>query len=134
MLDQKIVRFLKRHHVMSLAVEGPWCAAVFYAFDVEREAFVYTSEHGTNHARIALENPEVGGSIVLETRMVGRLQGVQLRGRTYPTDERWAREAYLRRFPFAAATHLDLWVFEPAHIKYTDNTLGFGKKLIWDRE
>ncbi len=134
MLDRKIVKFLKKHHVMSLAVEGPWCAAVFYAFDAEREVFVYASEHGTEHARIALAKPQAGGSIVLETRTVGRLQGVQLRGRTLPADERWAHEVYLKRFPFAAAMDLDLWVLEPAHIKYTDNTLGFGKKLVWDRE
>lgn len=119
---------------MSLAVEGPWCAAVFYAFDIERKAFVYASDCGTGHARIALENPQVSGSIVLETRVVGRLQGVQLRGRTWPTEEKWAREIYLKKFPFAVAMDLNLWVLEPAYIKYTDNTLGFGKKLVWDKE
>ncbi len=132
-MDRRIVRFLKKHHVMSLAVDGPWCAAVFYAFDAEREVFLYASDHGTEHARIALEGPAVSGSIALETRLVGRLQGVQFRGRTWPTDEKWAREVYLKRFPFSAAMDLGLWVLEPSHIKYTDNTLGFGKKLIWDR-
>ena len=133
-MDRKIVRFLKRHHVMTLAVDGPWCAAVFYAFDAVREVFVYASEHTTLHAQRALQNPVVSGSIVLQTRVVGRLQGVQLRGETRPVGQTWARETYLKRFPFAAAAHLDLWVLEPTHIKFTDNTLGFGKKLIWENE
>ena len=119
---------------MSLAVEGPWCAAVFYAFDEERGIFVYASEPGTLHAQRALKNPCVSGSIVLETRVVGRLQGVQLRGNPHPTDEKQVRETYLKRFPFAAAMNLDLWVLEPVYMKLTDNTLGFGKKLIWEKE
>lgn len=136
MMHDAIIKFIRRHHVMSLGMCGdgaPWCAAVFYAFDASREVFVYASDHGTEHARIALADPAVSGSIVLQTRTVGKLQGVQLCGRTWPADERWAREIYLKRFPFAAAAPLDLWVLEPARIKFTDNTLGFGKKLIWER-
>ncbi len=133
-MDRRIVRFLKRHHVMSLAVEGPWSAAVFYAFDEERQAFVYASGPETLHAQRAVENPEGSGSIVLETRMVGRLQGMQLRGRTWHTEEEWARKVYLKRFPFAAAMTPELWVLEPAYMKYTDNTLGFGKKLVWEKK
>ncbi len=44
----------------------------------------------------------------------------------------WAKIEYLKRFPFAAASKLDMWVLEPEYIKFTDNTLGFGIKLIWE--
>ena len=43
-----------------------------------------------------------------------------------------ARKTYIRRFPFAALAELTLWVVEISYMKFTDNTLGFGKKLIWN--
>jgi uncharacterized protein YhbP (UPF0306 family) len=41
--------------------------------------------------------------------------------------------AYIKRFPYAAVAPLNIWVIEPDFMKLTDNTLGFGKKLIWNR-
>ena len=28
---------------------------------------------------------------------------------------------------------LNIWVVEPDFVKFTDNTLGFGKKLVWTK-
>ena len=73
----------------------------------------------------------VAASVVLETRIVGKIQGVQLCGTAARSDEE-DRRRYLRRFPYAVAlTELTLWALTPDYIKFTDNTLGFGKKLIW---
>lgn len=41
---------------------------------------------------------------------------------------------YLKRFPFAALMDTTLWVLQIDYAKMTDNRLGFGKKLIWERE
>ncbi len=138
-VDRRIVRFIRRHHVLTLGTVAdglPWCANIFYAYDQGRNAFVYTSERQTRHAREAAENPEVSASIVLETRVVGRVKGVQITGRTWPAaeDDGWARGTYLGRFPYAAAAKLDLWILEPYYMKFTDNTLGFGTKLIYRRD
>ena len=43
------------------------------------------------------------------------------------------RKAYLKRFPYAAIAPLSLWVLKAHTLKHTDNTLGFGKKLLWNR-
>lgn len=133
--DRRFATFIRRHHVLSLGThggDGMWCAAVFYAYVAERNVFVYSTDPETRHGRDALTAPSVSASIVLETRAVGRLQGVQISGRTWPTDDLWAKEAYLRRFPFSAAMRLDLWILSPEHMKLTDNTLGFGQKLTWN--
>lgn len=138
-MDERIVRFLKKHHVLTLATTAnneAWCANLFYAWLEEEQAFVFTSSLDTRHAREALAHPEVAASIVLETRVVGNIQGVQLRGRMFrPEDEQLqrARKRYLRRFPYAAAMDLELWLLEVSHLKFSDNTLGFGKKLIWNQ-
>lgn len=133
-----MTKFIKRHHVLTLAtVSGdgtPYCANAFYAYDAVRNVFVFTSDNETRHAREMVENPSVAASIVLETRIVGKIQGVQICGRTLRGSEE-DRKVYLRRFPYAAAMgDTPVWRLEPDFIKLTDNTLGFGKKLIWRRE
>ena len=78
-------------------------------------------------------NDSVALSIVLETRIVGRVQGLQVAGKAHRGDDE-ARKSYIKRFPYAAAADLELWMVEPTFMKLTDNTLGFGKKLIWQSE
>lgn len=134
-VDKRIVRFLRRHHVLTLATaaEGaPYCANAFYCYDTERNLLIFTSELSTQHARQMERNPEVAASVVLETRIVGRIQGLQLCGTVQRADGA-ARRAYLARFPYAALAELTLWALAPHYLKFTDNTLGFGKKLIWKR-
>jgi uncharacterized protein YhbP (UPF0306 family) len=138
-LDERVVRFLKKHHVLTLATvaEGQaHCANLFYAWMEPEQAFVFTSSLTTKHAADALANSEVAGSVVLESRTVGKLQGLQLRGVMYrPTGEalRRAKARYLKRFPYAAVADLELWLLELRWAKMTDNTLGFGQKIIWER-
>lgn len=94
----------------------------------------------TKHAVDAKINPHVAGSIVLETKVVGKVQGLQIRGIMQQVStlseehgER-ARRVYLKRYPYAALMELELWTLEPTYLKLTDNTLGFGKKLIWHKD
>ena len=136
-IDPRIVKFLKRHHVLTLAtatVDGePYCANAFYAYDTERNRLIFTSDDATNHTQQMLSNSRVAASVVLETRIVGKVQGLQICGTAERGDDT-DRKAYIRRFPYAAAIgELHLWHIEPDMLKYTDNTLGFGKKLIWKR-
>lgn len=134
--DDRIIKFIRDHHVLTLAtcMDGrPWCANIFYAYLPARNLFVYTTDPQTRHGAEAAANRQVGASIVLETKIIGRIRGLQVTGIAYPaSEEEWARTAYLKRFPYAAAAKLDLWILEPRHMKFTDNTLGFGKKLIWE--
>ena len=134
-LDERIVKFLKRHHVLTLATvsaEGePYCANAFYAYDAERNRLIFTSDDSTRHAQDMITQSRVAASVVLETRIVGKVQGLQICGNALRGDDD-DRKAYIRRFPYAAAIgELHLWRIEPDFMKFTDNTLGFGKKLIW---
>ncbi len=133
-INERFVRFLRRHHVLTLATvaEGlPYCSNAFYCYDKERNLIVFTSDPATRHAQEMERNPRVAASVVLETKIVGRVQGLQLCGTATRADER-AKRTYLKRFPYAALAELTLWAIEPDFMKLTDNTLGFGKKLIWN--
>lgn len=136
-IDSKIVKFIGRHHVMTLATVGadgaPYCSNAFYGYDVEREVIVFTSSLDTTHAGQMVADGRVAASIVLETKVVGKIQGLQITGRVVRGDER-DRMCYVEHFPFAAVAPLTLWRLELEFIKLTDNRLGFGKKLIWRRE
>lgn len=114
-VDTRIVRFLKKHHVLTLATssEGaPYCSNAFYCYDAERNLLIFTSDMTTRHAQQMASNPCVAASVVLETKVVGRVQGLQLCGKAERADEA-ARRAYLRRFPYAVLAELTLWAIAP---------------------
>ncbi|MBE6195715.1 MAG: hypothetical protein E7137_01300 [Rikenellaceae bacterium] len=134
-IPEAMVRFVRKHHVLTLATQSPegiWCANCFYAFDPKCGELLFTSSPDTRHGREMAENPQVAASIVLETRIVGCVQGLQLTGTVRAADER-GRRLYLKRFPYAAVADLHLWALGIEEAKLTDNTLGFGKKLLWKR-
>ena len=137
MLDERIVKFIKRHHVLTLATTDeqgmPYVANCFYAYDKERNLFVVTSDTTTRHGGHMEHRADVALSIVLETRIVGRIEGLQVCATAERGDDR-ARSCYIKRFPYAAVAPLSLWMLRPTMMKLTDNTLGFGKKLIWQSE
>jgi hypothetical protein len=138
--DKRIVDFIIKHHVLTLAtsvLDKPWCANCFYAFLKDDMTLVFTSEKNTHHISDSMKNPEVAGSIVLETMIVGKIQGIQFTGIVEePRDQmvKKARQAYLKRFPYAVLMDTTLWLLKLKTIKMTDNRLGFGKKLIYTKQ
>ena len=137
--DPKINAFLKKHHVLTLATvsgDQPWVANCFYAFLEEEMSFVFTSGTDTRHIQEVLQNRKVAGNVVLETSVVGKIQGIQFTGTLELADGEIlekVQSAYLRRFPFAALMDTTLWVLSIHYLKMTDNRLGFGKKLLWEK-
>lgn len=139
MPDRKIIDFLSRHHVLTLSTcidNQPWCANCFYAFDKQTMTLIFTSGFETRHIKEGTQNSKVAGSVVLETSVVGKIQGIQFSGELLlPEGELsgQAKHAYLKRFPFTALMDTTLWALRIDGAKMTDNRLGFGKKLIWER-
>ncbi|MBN1822116.1 MAG: pyridoxamine 5'-phosphate oxidase family protein [Prolixibacteraceae bacterium] len=137
--EKRIIDFIKEHHVLTLATSNqniPWCANCFYAFIEDENCLVFTSDDDTKHIKEVDSNPEVAGSIVLETKIVGKIQGIQFRGTMQKPEGELAKKAkkiYLKRFPYAALMNTSLWVLHLKYIKMTDNRLGFGKKLFWEK-
>lgn len=138
-VDAPIEKFIGEHHVLTLATvspEGPYCCNIFYARNAAENIFVFASAADTRHAAEMIANGFVAASILLETKVVGQVRGLQIQGRVTraandPLGAK-ARSLYLGRYPYAAAMPLELWVFRPTWMKLTDNRLGFGKKIIWN--
>jgi len=136
-IDSRIVKFFRKHHVLTIATtvnNEPWCANCFYVYLEEENSVVFTTGGDTRHGKEFVENPFVAGSVVLETMVIGKIRGIQFQGLvSEPEGDLLARakSGYLKRFPVAALMDTRLWVVKLTHIKMTDNRLGFGKKLIW---
>ena len=137
MVDNRITRFFRKHHVLTIAttVENePWCANCFYVYLGEENALVFTTDNDTRHGKEFIKNPLIAGSVVLETMVIGKIRGIQFQGIvSEPEGEMLskAKSAYLKRFPVAVLMDTHLWVVKLTFIKMTDNRFGFGKKLIW---
>ena len=138
--DKRIVRFIKKHHILTLATSNenkPYCCTCFYVYLEKENKFFITSDKDTRHINEVSMQPVIAGAIALETSMIGKIQGIQftgiikeLKGKEFEK----AKSAYLRKFPVAAFSKLVMWSIEPDFMKFTDNRLGFGKKMIWQKK
>lgn len=139
MTDERIKKFLKKHHVMTISTSvgnESWCANCFYVYLADENALVFSTDYDTRHGREFLKNNLVAGSVVLETFVIGKIRGVQFQGIVSEPEgdlSAKARRAYLKRFPVAMLMDTRLWIISLNYIKMTDNRLGFGKKLIWNK-
>ena len=138
-IDKRIIRFLQKHHVFTLATSNnnePYVCSCFYVYLEVENLLVFTSDFTTRHVRELENQPKVAGAIALETMVTGRIQGIQLTGigKLLEGDIfRKALKTYHKRFPVSLLMELTLWGLTPDYIKMTHNSLGFGKKLVWER-
>lgn len=136
-IDKRIIKFINEHHVLTLATSYsnfPYCANCFYVYLQEENCLVFTSDKTTKHIKDIFDQKLVAGSIVLETNIVGKIQGIQFQGIIEEPKKELlnkVKKAYLKRFPIAMLMKTTLWCVKLTFIKYTDNRLGFGKKIIW---
>ena len=137
MPDKLIIDFIKHHHLLTLASSKdnlPYCCNVFYVYDEKKNCLIFSSDTKTKHAQDFIANPNVAGTIALETKEISKIQGVQLLGAIQELkgeDLKIAKKQYLKVFPYARLMKPQLWATQLTFIKMTLNKLGFGKKLVW---
>ena len=132
---ERIETFIAEHHVMSLATSGENGVSVcslFYAYDTKTKSFIVASSDDTLHIKNILQNKFVAGNILLETKNVGEIKGLQFSGEFTLLEDEKLKHYYFDAFPYALALNPKLWQIKVKHFKLTDNTLGFGKKIILD--
>lgn len=139
-MDKKILNYIKKNKVLTMATSvnhQPYCAICFYVFDEQNNSLVFLSDATTKHITDAITNKKVAGTITTEVVTVAKIQGIQFTGEfVNPTKEQETHfyEKYYSKFPFAKAKPSPIWGIQLSAIKMTDNTLGFGKKLLWSRK
>lgn len=139
-MDSKIIKYISNNKVLSIATSidnQPYCAICFYVFDIENKVLIFLSDNVTRHISEALKNKQVAGTITTKVTTVAKIQGIQFTGEFINPNEIEAvnfYEKYYEKFPFAKAKPSPIWGIKLTSIKMTDNTLGFGKKLLWEEK
>ncbi len=135
-----IGRWLSKQHVVTWCVSREdelWCANAFYVYDPDTVAFYLLSEEHTRHGQMTGQRAKVAGTVNGQPKTVALIRGVQFKGeirRLSGDEEARMRQRYVKRFPVARMLSAPVWEIRPDEIKFTDNTLGFGKKLHWRRD
>jgi len=138
--NNRITDFMHTQTVCTMAVNSPdmqpVCASCFYVFDAKNGLIIFKSESSTNHINYGLENSAVGGTILPDRLVKQQIQGVQFEGHLLQHSNPYlldAKKLYYLKYPFAAVMSGHIWVIQLHYIKFTDNGLGFGRKIIWER-
>lgn len=138
-MDKRIIDFIHTQTVLTLAtsIENiPYCASCFYSLIEGSYSLAFKSDKTTKHIQDALLNNEVAGTIIPDKSEIGKIKGIQFQGKLIEPEGRLlanAKKSYYKKYPFAIAVKGELWVIELSFIKMTDNQLGFGKKLLWEK-
>ena len=135
-MDERIVKFLKKMHLASICVvddEGqPYSFSAFYAFDEVNFSLLLASSDDSSHIKFLKNSKLVAGTVALDTKIVGKIEGVQFQGQMKEAKEN-EKEIYFKRFFYAKAMDPKIWCINLEKLKFTSNTLGFGKKIKWER-
>ena len=139
-MNEHIIRFIEKQRVATICcvdvANKPYCFSCFYAFDREKELLYFKSSGNSLHAKYLENNSGVAGTVQPDKLNVLAIQGIQFTGYVYEADEQSMNEAkrfYHKKYPFALAMPGDIWIIDPEYIKMTDNSMGFGKKIIWEK-
>ncbi len=138
-MEKIISKFIKKHHILTLSTSinnKPYSCNCFYTYYEKENILICASDYNTKHIKDVKKNNYVSGSIVLETSIIGKIQGVQFNGFMFEAQNKNLikyRKIYLKRFPFAILKNTALWYIDLNFIKMTDNRLGFGEKIIWEK-
>ena len=137
-LDERAVKFLQKSHLSSVAVtdeEGaPYAFNAFYAFNGDdlNPAIIFASDENSAHARAFSRSDAVSGTVALDTKIIGKIKGAQFSGKVSLASKA-EREIYFARFPYARAVKGEIYKIVLERVKFTSNTLGFGKKILWSK-
>ena len=141
-MDNKIATFLSTNKVVAYSTsvnDNPHSASCFYAAHISDSSvhLIFKSNRETKHITNALINPKISGTILPDVDKIGFVKGIQFYGQFIAAEgdfQEKIKQVYYKKFPFAHPMKGDVWAIELRYIKMTDNKLGFGKKLIWEKQ
>lgn len=113
------------------------CFSCYYAFDAGDGLLYFKTGDANLHMQWLKHWPQVAGTILPDKLNKLQVKGIQFKGILLPLDEMVAQQSskrYHLKYPFALAMPGTVQTIRIDWIKMTDNSLGFGAKLIWERE
>jgi hypothetical protein len=141
LLNKSIVDFLSKNQVATVCftneLNQPYCINCFYSFIEDCAILIFKSSYGTSHDSFIKKNNNLAGTITDEQIDLTKLKGIQFTGKLIDEQEITNKRLnffYIKKHPMSIALPGYLWGVQLEYIKFTDNSLGFGSKIIWKIE
>lgn len=125
-MDERILEFIKNEQLLSWAMsdeKGVYIANAFYVFDEKNLAFIIASHEDTKHIKLASKNPSIALNIAKESK-IAFLKGIQAKAK-FKSASKEQIKIYFSKLDKSAK----IYALELDWLKFTNNALGFGKKL-----
>ena len=139
-LPSGISKFINENKIAAICcTDGsnrPYCFHCFYVFDETNSLLFFKSSEKTFHAGLLSENPAVAGSILPQKMEMLALKGIQFTGTVLYSDfpDQLKPEYYYhQKLPLGLAKPGHVYCIQLQTIKMTDNSIVFGKKLLWNK-
>lgn len=139
-MNKTIIQFLSEQNCASICCideEGkPYCFSCFYVFSKDEGLIYFKSSANSHHARLMNKNPFVAGTVLPDKLNKLTTKGIQFEALVLDTGLQKVKKdvsSYFRKHPAALVMPGEIWALQIEHLKMTDSTLGFGKKIIWKR-
>jgi uncharacterized protein len=140
-MNEAIINFIKKQRVATVCCVdedgNPYCFSCFYVFDKSAYFLYFKTSTSSHHSSLLEKSPAVAGTIQPDKLNPLSIKGIQFQGKIFEPDEvtiSTAKAFYNYRFPFAVVMPGEVMIIELREIKMTDNSAGFGKKILWKKE
>ena len=138
-MNERIKKFIEKQTCATICcVDGsgkPYCFNIFYAFDAGKVFLYYKSSNDTKHTPLLKANQNIAGTILPDKLKLLMIKGIQFEGSAFiDKDDPNTKSIFYGKHPIARTVSGEIWTIQIDKIKYTDNSLGFGKKLLWERQ
>ena len=139
-MNETIIQFLQKQTCASICCvdeqEKPYCFSCFYAFNPEDGLLYFKSSANSHHSGLMKKNPFIAGTILPDKLNKLIVKGIQFEGILLDPLHEMVKQSgsnYLKKHPISLAIPGEVWTVQISHIKMTDSTKGFGKKIAWKR-
>lgn len=124
MLDEKVLKYIKKHKLLAWAMQDEnevYIANAFYAFDEANLDFLIASHSDTKHIKLAFKNPNIAINIA-KLDKIPLLKGLQIKA-LFSQALKEQEKIYYKKFPFARLSDAKLFALRIKYLKFSDNTL-----------
>lgn len=139
-MNEAIIQFVEQQNCASVCCideEGkPYCFSCFYAFSRNEGLIYFKSSSNSRHAGLMKKNSFIAGTVLPDKLNKLIVKGIQFEAIVLDTQIPQVKKGmsdYFKKHPAALAMPGEIWALQIKHLKMTDSTLGFGKKIIWNR-
>ncbi len=139
-MNKNIIQFINDQTCASVCCVdeqgNPYCFSCFYAFNSVDGLLYFKSSPASRHSSIISKKPFIAGTIQPDKLNILQVKGIQFEGIVLKENHPFTKQAsgfYYKKHPIALAMSGEIWTIQMNSIKMTDSSMGFGKKINWDR-